>query len=280
MRVISVSIALREDGGDAGFAQFCRGDGIKCGAAQMWVIGHGLAVLLLTVLTQVGGLAWLVARGFRRRVAVFLVAYLALWGGAQVVAPLFGRVPVPCSGEVLRAQSWIYCGLLRNFVTPEMLAVAEDAAAAVEAEYPGTVTLALDGGFPFLTGMPLVPHLSHDDGEKLDFAFYYADEAGYLAGETASPLGYFAFERGVEQCPDVWASLRWNMRWFQPLIRDLALEPERTAVLIRLLAADARVGKLFVEPPLAARLGVAGEKIRFQGCRAARHDDHIHVQLR
>jgi hypothetical protein len=246
----------------------------------MRVILHGLVVLSLTVLTQLGGLAWLVALRFRRRLVVFLLGYAVLWGAAQEIAPVFGRVPVPCSGEVLRAQSWVYCGLLRNFVSPEVLAVAEDAAAAVAAEYPGTMTLALDGGFPFLDGMPLVPHLSHDDGEKLDFAFYYAGEAGYLAGQTASPLGYFAFERGEEQCPETWASLRWDMGWFQPLVRDLTLEPDRTSTLIRVLVADARVGKLFVEPPLAARLGVAGDKIRFQGCRAARHDDHIHIQLR
>jgi hypothetical protein len=39
------------------------------------------------------------------------------------------------------------------------------------------------------------------------------------------------------------------------------------------------VAKIFVEPPLAAQLGLSDPKIRFQGCRAARHDDHIHIQL-
>ena len=250
------------------------------GGERVRVIGHGTVALVLTLLTQLGGIAWLFALGFRRRLLVFVVAYAALWGGAQVAAPAFGRVPVPCRGEVLRAQSPLYCLLLRNFVAPEMLAVARDAAAKVAAEYPGTVTLVLDGGFPVLDGMPLVPHLSHDDGEKLDFAFYYADPKGYAPGLTASPLGYFAFERGEEHCPDAWPTLRWDMGWFQPLVRDgLTLEPERTAALIRALAADARVTKVFVEPPLAARLGVAGTKVRFQGCRAARHDDHIHAQL-
>jgi hypothetical protein len=133
----------------------------------MRLIWHGMLVLALTVLSQLGGLAWLVALRFRRRVLVFLIAYSALMAGAQVVAPVFGRVPLPCQGEVLRMQSVFYCLTLRNFVTPEMLEVA----------------------------------------------------------------------------------------------------------------ADARVGKVFVEPPPATRLGVAGPKIRFQDCRAARHDDHIHVQL-
>jgi hypothetical protein len=249
---------------------------------------HGAAVLGLTVLTQLGGLAWLVALGCRRgRLAsflIFLLAYSALWAGAQGAAPAFGRVPLPCKGEVLRAQSLLYCALMRNFVTPEMADVAMDAAAAVAARFPGTVTLALDGGFPFLDGMPLVPHLSHDDGEKLDFAFYYADtfygDGAYLPGVTDSPIGYFSFLRlGEETCPSVWPTLRWDMRWMEPLHLFIGLEPERTRALIEALAADPRVGKIFVEPPVAAALGVADEKIRFQGCRAARHDDHIHVQL-
>lgn len=252
------------------------------GRALIWRIAlHGLVVALLTVATQLGGIAWLVAIVFKRgRWAIFIVAYTALWGMAQVTAPVFGRVPLPCQGEVLRAQSPLYCAMLRNYVTPELASVARTAALAVAARHPGTVTLALDGSFPFLDGIPLAPHLSHDDGEKLDLAFYYQDESGYLAGQTASPLGYFAFESmDIETCPRRWLTLRWDMGWFRPLVRDLTLEPERTATLIRVLLADPRVSKVFVEPPLSEKLGLQGEKLRFQGCRAARHDDHIHVQL-
>jgi len=36
---------------------------------------------------------------------------------------------------------------------------------------------------------------------------------------------------------------------------------------------------MLLEPPLARRLGVADTRLRFQGCRAARHDDHIHIQF-
>ncbi|MGL6212147.1 MAG: hypothetical protein ACRC14_20160, partial [Paracoccaceae bacterium] len=225
-----------------------------------------------------GGLLWLLARG---RLWLFAILYLGAWGLVQVTAPLAGRVALPCSGEVLRMQSVVYCALMRNFVTPELRDVAVEAAEAVAREHPGTVTLALDGGFPFLDGFPLIPHLSHDDGEKLDFAFYYAGEGGYRPGRTASPIGYFAFETVGEEevCPPTWLTMRWGMGWFRPLLRPLELEPLRTTALIRAVLADARVGKVFVEPPLAARLGVADARLRFQGCRAARHDDHIHIQL-
>jgi hypothetical protein len=242
---------------------------------------HGGIILALTLLTQLGGIAWGIALIFHRRLIVFLFIYAALWGGAQAIAPAMGRVALPCWGEPLRMQSPLYCALLRNFVTPELAAVAQDAAQAVAASTPGTVTLALDASFPFLTGMPLIPHLSHDDGEKLDFAFYYTDPGGtYLPGETRSPVGYFAFENlPPEACPDNNLTLRWSLPWLQPLWPARPMDAQRTTALITHLTKDARVAKIFVEPPLATRLGLADPKIRFQGCRAARHDDHIHIQL-
>ncbi|MBH1974034.1 MAG: hypothetical protein I8H94_03055 [Rhodobacteraceae bacterium] len=243
-------------------------------------LGHALLVAILTILSQIGGLAWLIALAFRRRLLAFMISYAALWGIAFALAPAFGRVALPCFGDTLRMQSPIYCLLARNYVSPELEAVARDAATKVAQEYPGTVTLALDGGFPFLDGMPLLPHMSHDDGDKLDFAFYYSWDGEYLPGVTRSPIGYWAFEPdGRSECPPVVLTARWNLPWLQLLFPDYALNSERTAALARALMADPRIGKVFLEPPLAARLGITGAKLRFQGCRAARHDDHIHAQL-
>ena len=251
---------------------------------------HGVVILALTGLTGLGGIAWGLALGYRSAKAgrgmagflsAFMLGYGLLLGGAQLAAPWLGRVPLPCGGEVLRMQSAFYCVTMRNFVTPELRDVARDTAVAMARDFPGTVTLALDGGYP-LDWLPMFPHLSHDDGEKLDLAFYYmGPEGAYQPGRTASPLGYFAFETVDESdaCPPEAMTLRWRMAWFRPLLRDLRLEPERTAALVRLLLADSRVGKVFVEPPLAKRLGLSDGKLRFQGCRAARHDDHIHLQL-
>ena len=242
---------------------------------------HALVILALTLLTQLGGLAWALALVTRWRWRVFPLTYLLVWGLAQVLAPFAGREPLPCTGVPLRMQSPFYCVAMRNFVSPELADLARDAAAKVDAAYPGTVTLALDGGFPFLNGVPLLPHLSHDDGEKLDFAFYYQSADGtYLPGQTRAPLGYFAFETLAEQnCPPVALTLRWDLRALQPLYPDRRLEPARSTALARALLKDPRLGKMFLEPPLAARLGLADPKLRFQGCRAARHDDHIHIQL-
>lgn len=242
---------------------------------------HAVWVLALTVVTQVGGVAWLIAVLFRWRWCVFGLAYGALWVAAMLVAPMTGRQALPCFGDTLRMQSAFYCATLRHFVTPELAQVAQDAAEVVAREFPGTVTLALDGGHPFGQGWPLLPHLSHNDGRKLDFAFYYRDAQGaYLPGKARAPLGYFAFETlDVQNCPAVWPSLRWNLAWAQGLWPDRPLDAPRTRALIAALVADGRVGKVFVEPPLLDRLGMADPKLRFQGCRAARHDDHIHAQL-
>jgi hypothetical protein len=244
------------------------------------ILGHSAIVFFLTLLTQLGGIAWLVSLLFKRHLLVFFITYIALTSGAIFVAPVFGRTPLSCSNQgPLKVQSWFYCLANRNYVTPEMKAVLTEAAAEVDRVYPGTQTLVLDANFPFIVGFPLLPHLSHNDGEKADLAFYYKDKTGYLRGVTRSPIGYFAFEDGPSDCPDMWPTLRWDFNFLQPLWPDLDLEPDRTRLALTTLLDDDRVGKVFLEPHLQRRLGLANAKLRFQGCRAARHDDHIHVQL-
>ena len=242
---------------------------------------HLLLALVLTALTQTGGIAWLLSLGFRWRIAAFALLYAALLGLSQLAAPWFGRVPLGCSQDgPLQMQSWFYCLTNRNYVTPALARTAEDLAQHMEARFPGTTTLVLDGSFPFLDGFPLLPHLSHDDGRKLDIAFYYMDAGGrYLPGMTRSPLGYFAFEDGPTDCPAAWPTLRWNLGWLQPMLREARPEPARMSAALRWLAADPRVEKIFIEPHLRKALGLSSEKFRFQGCRAARHDDHLHFQI-
>ncbi|MEO9824338.1 MAG: hypothetical protein ABJF50_07985 [Paracoccaceae bacterium] len=241
---------------------------------------HFFLIGILTLLTQVGGLAWFCALFFKRRFLTFTFAYVALSLSAVFIAPSFGRVALPChSGGPMKMQSVMYCALNRHYVVPEMRDVLSDTASEIARIYPGTLTLILDASFPFFDTFPLLPHLSHDDGQKADIAFYYQSDGAYLPGKTRSPVGYFAFENGMTTCPPNAISLRWNARALQPLWPDWQLEPERTRAVMRILANDLRVGKMFIEPHLTTRLQISSEKIRFQGCRAARHDDHIHVQL-
>ncbi|MCQ4632006.1 hypothetical protein GB927_018285 [Shinella sp. CPCC 100929] len=262
-----------------------------------------LIFVALTILTQIGGVAYLLALlatrvlGKRRLAAtfgLFILFYAAMAVTANFVAPTFGRVLLSCipgeRGSVF-VKSPIYCLLNRNYVTPPMRDLVTALAEDLDREFPGTATVALDGNFPFWDGFPLLPHLSHDDGKKLDLAFYYKTADGdFLNGATRSPIGYFAFEEpaaGDEQpCKgrkDV-ITTRWNFAWLQPFFPAYGIEEQRTAFALRWLSTEGveRFGldKIFLEPHIKNALGLSSDTIRFQGCRAARHDDHIHIQIR
>jgi len=172
-------------------------------------IAHALVTLALTALTQVGGVIYLAALALRRRLTVlkgrprwalaglFVGLYAVAWLPIQSAAALAGRVGLPCADhDGLRTASPLTCVLHRHYVAPRMLALAHAMARAVDEPYPGTLTQTLDANFPFLDGFPLLPHLSHDDGAKLDIAFYYVDKEGaYRRGALRSPIGYWAFEQ-------------------------------------------------------------------------------------
>ena len=254
-------------------------------------ICHIFCVIGLTALSQLGGIAYAVSlitpkHSKRWRVSKFVGAYCVLWIMAMLTAPIFGRVPLACapgSSSNLKMQSPIYCVLNRHYVTPELKTVAFNLADHVNMKYPDTKTLALDANFPFIDGVLLFPHLSHDDGRKLDLAYYYSKN-----GKTRSPIGYWAFEGPLnheyQPCQSLpRPNLRWEMKWLTPLHKDMKFDPARTKTALSWLADEGKrqgVTKVFIEPHLARRIGVSGEVIRFQGCHAARHDDHIHFQIR
>jgi len=259
---------------------------------------HATLIVLLTVVSQVGGVLYALALWARPRLSwassaagfagLFVAIYALAWLPISQLAGLGGRKPLPCIERSGLSASVFSCALHRHYVTPELFNVVTALAEDVAQRFPGAQTRALDGGFPFVDGVPLPPHLSHDDGEKVDLAFHYMRHGEPAPGELGSLLGYWRFEQPrasePQPCGAQSQGWRWNMEWFVPFTRaDLTLDEERTRYALRWLAnAGARqgVGKVFVEPHLAQRLNVSGEAIRFQGCRAARHDDHIHVQLR
>ncbi len=246
------------------------------------VLRIALVVGILTALTQIGGVIWLLARLLVRDRLLRMATFVATYAAAMLSLPyLTDRLPV--SGirqEPLVAAHPIYPILLRNTVSPELAAVANDLARALEQEFPGTLTATLDGSFPFLEKFPLLPHLSHDDGEKLDLALFWTDPDGtYLPGKSKSPIGYFGYVEGTTDCAPDRFDLRWDMDWLQALLPARKLDEARTRAALQWLAKDQRVKLVFVEPHILARLGISDPKFRFQGCNAARHDDHIHIQL-
>jgi len=258
------------------------------------MIKHGLIIIGLTVLTQLGGVAWGLAlvlrRVFGRFWLIFAALYLCLSITAHYIAPLAGRVALPCldAGPAhIAVLNPVYCALNRHYVSPAMKTYADALSAHMHDIYPGTRTRALDANFPFLDGFVLLPHLSHDDGNKLDLGFYYTDANGdYRLGQTRSYIGYWGYEQPRPGDPQPCAdddrfSLRWDMGWLQNIRHDWRLDQARTREALRWLA-NTPAGpnyKIFIEPHLSTRLGISGDTIRFQGCRAARHDDHIHIEF-
>jgi len=244
-------------------------------------LAHLTFAALLTVLTQLGGAAWLLSRLFRRKLLAFGVLYITFSLSIIAVAPSFGRTALPCVADApAKMHSPLYCIMNRHYVTPDVKAALHDVAIQMEQSFPDTRLRILDANFPLFDGFPLLPHLSHDDGRKVDLALLYKDAQGNATDQTPSPLGYFAFEQGPTQCPKRWATLRWDIAWLQPLWKDLSLDADRTRALVTHLIQLETIDKVFLEPHLQEKLGLSFGPLRFQGCRAARHDDHIHLQLK
>jgi hypothetical protein len=265
--------------------------------------GLALLFVVLTALTQIGGGALLVglaigrmpslrhAAPWARRAAVTLAA-LAVYGlmTAFLVPPLakpMGRVRLPCGtddGPVV-AATWLTCALNRGYVRPDALALLTALGEEAGRRFSGSRLTTLEANFPFIDGFPLPPHLSHRDGRKVDLAYFYRSHDGDAAIAHGSPswLGYFVYEQpaaGAPQpCAGRWTPLRWDFDRLQPRPPAWRLDDERTTWMMTWLKDNQQVARIFIEPHLAQRLDVAGGKVRFQGCHAARHDDHIHVEL-
>lgn len=265
-------------------------------------LGISTVFISLTVLTQIGGLAYLcglaAGRIVGRRVAspalartgailTGVLVYAALT--AIVIPPLaasLGRVRLPCGddGGPVVAATPLTCALNRGYVRPEVRDVLMALGTEMGRRFPGSRVTTLEGNFPFGDGFPLLPHLSHRDGKKVDIAFFYRDDTtGPVGHGSPSWLGYFIYEQPMpgdrQPCSGRWAPLRWDFPWFQPDPPRWRLDEQRTAWMGAWLKNNPNVSRLFLEPHLADRLGLVDGKVRFQGCRAARHDDHIHVDV-
>jgi hypothetical protein len=269
-------------------------------------IGLLLLVLFLTALTQVGGLLlWLalpaldfmsgIVDGSRARrllaaAGLFVAAYLAV--SLAILPPLaarLGRVPLPCgywSETAYGALTPVTCLLNRHYATPAARDALAGTARRLAVEHPGRRISYLDAGFPFFAWFPMLPHLSHRDGRSIDLALLFVDPATGrpVPGRARSPIGYWGYvpprPGAALPCRGQPSWLRWDFEWLQPLLPGIRLDEPAMAALLKGLATSPGVARVLVEPHISARLGTGHRKIRFQGCAAARHDDHIHVRFR
>ena len=265
-----------------------------------WIV---LITSFLTAVTQIGGLIYLLCvvvlrygKYFARyhrilrwglRGSVSMAVYIIIT--VVVVPPLagyFGRIALPVWGQgTVRPLSLFTPLCNRHYVDPRLYRIVEDVATA----HPQLPIAYLDANFPFWEGFPLLPHLSHDDGRKIDFALQYRYPDGRAAAwRAAAPLGYGAYvaprSNELSQTARCKREGYWQYdftKWLAPFASYSNLRFDETAsrTLIAAFANHHGVGKLFLEPHLKRRLNLQQRKIRFHGCQAVRHDDHLHVQL-
>ena len=266
-------------------------------------------VVLLTLLTQIGGVIYLLCMPIFRyfnekygrqilrillRITVFSVVYgIVTFMVVPPVAVHFGRVPMPYDDDRSRIQPWNFTTILlnRHYVLPNLKVVTEGVAEKLAKTSPESVITYLDCGFPFFDGFRLYPHLSHNDGRKIDISFFYLDAATKKpTNERPSWLGYGICEepRSGEEDRPMYCKERgfWQYNFMRRFIipqgakADFSLDERRTRELIRLFLADNRVQVVLIEPHLEKRLGFTNtQKVRTPPCESVRHDDHIHVAI-
>ncbi len=264
--------------------------------------------ILLTLLTQVGGVIYMFyvllkyfvekyigkLAQFQYRLSLFCTLYLAFT--FLIIPPIakqFGRVPMPyysTNKTQIKPLNFLTVLLNRHYVRPslkkQMLLITKD----LQKEFPNTRINYLDANFPFINGFPLLPHLSHNDGKKLDLAFCYKNKTtGKEVNTSPAWLGYGVNEeprKGEINQPNICRKKGyWQYGFLEKIApqwnkEKLPLDEKRTKRLIQLLANNKVIKKIFIEPHLKTRWGLKGDdKIRYHGCHAVRHDDHIHVQL-
>lgn len=266
-----------------------------------------LIFAVLTLLTQVGGVIYLLSKlisSFINKklsswwaragssIGIFILLYLlCTWLVIPPLAKSYGKVPLPAlETDHVQPLNILTALLNRHYVKREVKLVVTRAATELNKKFPGSAVNYLDAGFPFINGFPLLPHLSHHDGKKLDIAFRYTDsKTGKPVNDSPSWLGYGICEEPIpgEVNTAVFCTMK-GYREYSILQRympqgnkaNYAFDEEQTKALIRNLAAEKEVEKIFIEPHLKERMNITNNKVAFHGCHSVRHDDHIHIQVK
>lgn len=257
---------------------------------------HLFVFIVFTVITQIGGILYLIALFTARKIKVykafvgtfvFLTIYIisTAWIVPKV-APFFGREKIEDSNYI-KAHSPFYVWTNRNYVTPKLQNVLKEVALSFEENNAGIKLIYLDANFPFIDGFPLLPHRYHGDGKKIDVTFVY-EENKELTNKKPSYSGYGYFEEPlpgeINQIEDCFARGYGQYDFTKHItlgITNPNLEfsiPGNKEFIEMVLEKDA-VNTIFIEPHLKHRLSLQNAKIIYHGCGTVRHDDHIHIQV-
>lgn len=260
---------------------------------------HIFIVVLLTIITQIGGVIWCLnllaksilpkyKKSYFQILSFFVLYFIFTFVLIPPLAQQLGRSPLPMlKNSNLAPHTYMTIILNRHYVDPvlknELLIISDQFAQS----NPNIKTVYLDANFPFLDGFPLLPHLSHNDGKKIDLSFQYSKE-GRLTNNRPSNSGYGYYEqpsnREKNQPQICLNNGYWQYDFPKYLTlgtnQNLTFEVSKTKDLIELILKREQTQKVFIEPHLKARMKIDHQKLRYQGCQAVRHDDHIHYQIK
>ncbi|MPQ47793.1 hypothetical protein GCQ56_12350 [Marinifilum sp. N1E240] len=260
-------------------------------------LGRAFLFVVLTVVSQVGGLVYFLSAILSNRIRVrfsgkgfliFIMLYvLTTFLIIPYTAPFFGREKIKNNSH-LQAANYLSIFLNRNYVTPETNVFLQNISNHLDKANSDVHARYLDACFPFFKGFPLLPHLSHKDGCKIDFSLVYEDEDRKVVNKGKSRSGYGVFEDAKDnefnQCSDCLQKGYFQYDYPKYLTlgkinSELKFSKKGTKELIDAILSQKVLSKMFIEPHLKNRMNLSDSRIRFHGCGAVRHDDHIHVQI-
>lgn len=259
---------------------------------------HLIIIVMLTIVTQIGGVVWIItfvllSRGQKEnsplaKVLVFTLLYaLATLILVPPLAKVNDRVPLPIrDAQGLVPHSYFTILLNRHYVKPELKRELIEVSQNFQQAYPRSIIAYLDANFPFTDGFPLLPHISHNDGKKIDLAFFYLKNK-QPTNKKPSVSGYGKFVDQLNESPSQTEVCQKKGNWYYDYTKfltfgsrdDLTFDTKRTKKLIDLIDSRSATQKILLEPHLKKRMNLHSNKIRFQGCHSVRHDDHIHIQI-
>lgn len=254
---------------------------------------HIIIISTLTIVSQIGGIIYLITiiltKKRLKRVITFTCFYLfTTFLIVPYLAPIWSREKIK-ETNYLKAHSFFYKLANRNYVKPKLNKTLNDIAAGFENRNTGIKMIYLDANFPFIDKFPLLPHLSHNDGKKIDVSLIYENTNKQLINKKPSISGYGAYEEpsSKEYNQNRICKNRGYWQYDFPKYfklgttnKNINFSKRGTRELIKLILKEKSIGKLFIEHHLKKRMKLVDKKIRFQGCKAVRHDDHIHFQLK
>lgn len=258
----------------------------------MKLLIHFLLFIILTIITQIGGIVYAITlftfKNTIKRIIGFCLLYLILtFLIVPNIAPFFDREKIK-NTQNIQAHFFLTVLANRNYVKPQLNKTLQKIATELSKKHPTIKLVYLDANFPFINKFPLLPHISHNDGKKIDIAFIYTD-GNKLTNKKPSTSGYGFFENPknnefnqTEYCKNrnYWQYDYPKFLTFGSFNKNLQFPKNVNRFLLQLIYRQKEVEKIFIEPHLKKRLNLTNSKIRFHGCRAVRHDDHIHFQLK